>query len=63
MINKFINWLNSYNRYYLKGSDFIVVVAIVLVALAIVYFVAYQHGWVNSFELFDKIRPHRPIQG
>lgn len=62
-MKKFMDWFNSYKRYYIRGRDVVYTVAIFLGIFCIVYFVAYHHGWVDSFQLFDQLRPHRPTQG
>ena len=62
-MKRFIDWFNSYDRYYIRGRDVVYTGFILFVIFVIVYYVAYQHGWVDSFQLFDKLRPHRHIQG
>ena len=62
-MEKIRNWLTSYRRHYVANLHWVYAFVIFVVYSILLYNYAYHEGWVNSFELFNKLRPHRPLIG
>lgn len=63
MFDRFKEWLEDYKRYYIRGYDLIIAVLVVLVLALFCTWAGYQSGWEDSYQLFDKLRPQRPLIG
>ena len=62
-MEKVRNWLTSYRRHYVANLHWVYVALLFIVYSVLLYNIAYGQGWDDSFELFNKLRPHRPLIG
>lgn len=62
-MDKIKDWLLTYRRFYIANVHWLYAVVIFIVYSILLYNYAYHEGWVDSYELFNKLRPHRPLIG
>ena len=62
-MKKIIDWLTSYKRHYIQNGAYLYFAVFFIIVILLAYNIGYSNGWDDSFELFNKIRPHRPLIG